>query len=103
MPLSERAAAVRAKRESSSRVLRPCSGSAGNTIATRCRSPAMIFLPLLAVGEPAECRNAIGFGPKADHAALRERCVLDREKGLAVEDDVEAGAHELDTQGVPLV
>src|SRR5438105_3622901 len=60
-------------------------------------------LSSLTVGEPAEKGDAIGFGPKAHHASLREGRILDREQWLAVEDDVEPGAGELNAQGVPLV
>src|SRR5215510_5016967 len=114
MPFSASAAAVRAKREPSSRVCCRRSGSAGKTIATRDaeirpmvlrmdHAPSRASLVLLIVGQSAEYGDAIGFGPKAHHAGLREGGILDCEQRLAVEDDVEAGASELNPQGVPLL
>src|SRR4029078_568749 len=61
------------------------------------------FLPLFAVGDPAEQGHAVGFGPNADHAGFRECRILDGEQWLIVEDDVEAGTSELDAHRVPLI
>src|SRR5262245_36039859 len=57
----------------------------------------------LTVGKPAENGDAIGLGPKAHHAGFREGRILNDEQWLTVEEDVEAGAGELNAQRVPLV
>src|SRR5689334_20052464 len=57
----------------------------------------------LTISEAVEHGDAIGFGPKAHHACLRECRILDRKQRFAIEDHVEARSLNLDAQRVPLV
>jgi hypothetical protein len=54
-------------------------------------------------GEAVEHGDAVGFGPKPDHASLRECRILDRKQRFAIKNHVEARSLKLDTQRVPLV